>query len=86
MPIYMNGKKIKDLHYQGQKIKEAWYEGKKVYSSGLQAWQNGVIYRRGDVVTADQGRTFRCIQDHRSDPDTRPWTGIAESGYWQLVR
>lgn len=86
MPIYMNGKKIKDLHYQGKKIKEAWYEGKKVYSSGPQAWQNGVIYRKGDVVTADQGRTFRCIQDHRSDPDTRPWTGIAESGYWQLVR
>lgn len=33
MPIYMNGKKIKDLHYAGKKIKEAWYNGKKVYSS-----------------------------------------------------
>lgn len=33
MPIYMDGKKIKELHYAGRKIKEAWYNGKKVYSS-----------------------------------------------------
>lgn len=86
MPVYMNGKKIKDLHYAGRKIKEAWFEGKKVFSSGPQEWKNGVLYRTGDMVTADQGRTFRCIQDHRSDLDTRPWTGIAEAGFWQLVR
>ena len=86
MSVNFGGKKIKEMHYNGKKIKEAWYNGKKVFSSGPQAWQNGVIYRRGDLVTAYQGWTFRCIQDHRSDPDTRPWTGIAESGYWQLVR
>lgn len=33
MPVYMNGKKIKEIWYGGRKIKEAWYQGKKVYSS-----------------------------------------------------
>lgn len=85
MPVYIGGKKVKELHYNGKKVKEAWYGGSKVFSSGPQEWKNGVVYRRGDLVTADRGRMFRCIQDHRSDPDTRPWTGIAESGFWQLV-
>lgn len=90
MPIYMNGKKIKDLHYQGKKIKEAWYEGKKVYSSGPQAWQNGVLYRKGDLVTnrprlSTTIYTFQCIKDHTSDRDTEPYNGIAESGFWKLV-
>ncbi|WP_391498437.1 carbohydrate-binding protein [Corynebacterium singulare] len=86
MSVHFGGKKVKELHYNGKKIKEAWYNGKKVFSSGPQAWQNGVIYRRGDLVTGYKGWTFRCTQDHRSDPDTRPWTGIAESAYWELVR
>lgn len=33
MPIYYNGKKIKNVYYGGRKIKEAWYGGRKVYSS-----------------------------------------------------
>lgn len=86
MPVFLGGRKAKELYFGGQKTKEAWLNGKKVFSSGPQEWQNGVLYRRGDLVTADKGRTFRCIQDHWSDLDTRPWTGIAESGFWQLVR
>lgn len=52
MPIYMNGKKIKGLHYGGRKIKEAWYNGKKVYTSFVipPSFQNGGYYQPGDVV------------------------------------
>lgn len=54
MPIYMNGKKIKDLHYQGRKIKEAWWEGKKVYTSFSlpPQWNRtkAVEYKAGDEV------------------------------------
>jgi len=52
MPIYMNGKKIKDLHYAGRKIKEAWYNGRKVYSSFTipPSWYYTDSYKPGDVV------------------------------------
>ena len=33
MPIFLDGKQVKELHFQGQKIGEAWYEGKCVYQS-----------------------------------------------------
>ena len=52
MPIYMGGRKIKDLYYGGRKIKEAWYNGKKVYTSFVipPAWYEGDDYHPGDVV------------------------------------
>ena len=54
MPVYMNGKKIKDLHYAGRKIKEAWYEGKKVYTSFTipPQWEKAknAQYQAGDEV------------------------------------
>lgn len=69
MPIYMNGKKIKELHYGGRKIKEAWYEGKKVYTSFVipPQWHEGGNYQPGDVVYMIDRQyapgfifTFRC--------------------------
>lgn len=52
MPIYMNGKKIKDLHYGGRKIKEAWYNGRKVYTSFVipPPWRYGTSSYEGDLV------------------------------------
>lgn len=32
MPVYLNGKKSKELWFQGRKIKEAWLNGQKVFS------------------------------------------------------
>ncbi|TRX51513.1 hypothetical protein [Corynebacterium guaraldiae] len=85
MAVYMGGKKVKELYYNGKKIKEAWYGSKKVYSSGPDLWKNGTLYRRGDLVTGSQGRIFTCITDHYADPDTEPWVGISESGFWKIV-
>lgn len=90
MPVYVGGRKAKELYFGGRKIKEAWLNGKKVFSSGPQAWRNGVIYRKGDLVTnrprlSTTIYTFQCIKDHTSDRDTEPYNGIAESGFWQLV-
>lgn len=67
MPVYLNGKKIKDLHYAGRKIKEAWYNGKKVYSSGPPVWTEGAAYDVGDTVLYNWGdykRYFRCKYGH----------------------
>ena len=56
MPVYMNGKKVKDLYYGGRKIKEAWYQGKKVYSSFTlpPQWEasKAAQYQPGDEVYA----------------------------------
>lgn len=52
MPIYMGGRKVKDLYYGGRKIKEAWYNGKKVYTSFTlpPSWHGRDRYKPGDVV------------------------------------
>lgn len=68
MPIYMNGKKIKDLHYAGKKIKEAWYNGRKVYTSfNVPLFVSGATYNKGDMVYVDLGGStvyvFRCNVD-----------------------
>lgn len=88
MPIYVNGKKIKDLHYAGKKIKEAWYEGKKVYSSGPPAWTEGAVYSPGDTVYTgvNSKRYFRCIYDHTAVMDeNRPGQGSFWGVYWEEI-
>ena len=58
MPIYIDGKKIKTLHYQDRKIKEVWFEGKKVYTSFSlpPQWVEGGAYKAGDLVGAIDAR------------------------------
>lgn len=96
MPIYYQGKKIKELYFGGKKIKEAWYGGSKVYSSGPvhssepEEWVSGKYYRVGDLVTgrsvyATADLTFQCIMAHMSDSDNEPYHGILESVFWKMV-
>lgn len=90
MPVYVGGRKAKELYFGGRKIKEAWLNGEKVFSSGPQAWRIGMTYRRGDLVTnsarySSTVYTFKCIKDHISDKDTEPFNGIAESGFWKMM-
>ena len=33
MPIYHQGRKVKEVHHQGRKVKELWYMGRKIYTS-----------------------------------------------------
>jgi len=33
MPIYHQGRKVKEVFYQGRKVKEIWHMGRRVYSS-----------------------------------------------------
>lgn len=33
MPIYIKGRKAKEVWFRGRKVKEAWFRGKKVYSA-----------------------------------------------------
>lgn len=35
MPVYHQGRKVKEVYHQGRKVKELWYMGRKVYSSIL---------------------------------------------------
>lgn len=54
MPIYYNGKKIKNVYYGGRKIKEAWYGGRKVYSSQKYPdFVAGQTYSFGDKVVSN---------------------------------
>lgn len=86
MPVYMNGKKIKDLHYVGKKLKEAWFEGKKVYSSAPPQWAVGMQYNQGDTVTWGNGRQFRCLFDHTSgEKDTQPIWGNMWNIFWEEI-
>lgn len=32
MPIYIKGRKAKEVWFRGQKVKEVWFRGQKVYS------------------------------------------------------
>lgn len=33
MPIYHQGRKVKEVYHQGRKVKEIWHMGRKIYSS-----------------------------------------------------
>lgn len=33
MPVYHQGRKVKEVYHQGRKVKELWYMGRKVYTS-----------------------------------------------------
>lgn len=33
MPIYHQGRKVKEVYHQGRKVKEIWYMGRRVHSS-----------------------------------------------------
>lgn len=86
MPIYYNGRKIKELHYGGRKIKEAYYNGQKVYSAVPSApeWVPNKQYRRGDLVTVD-GVTYRALFNHMSSSYSKPNTGFGQADYWARV-
>lgn len=89
MPVYLNGKKIKDLHYAGRKIKEAWYNGKKVYSSGPPQWAAGTQYNQGDTVLVMWGsskRYFRCKHPHTAAVgENEPLKTSLWGVYWEEI-
>lgn len=33
MPIYHQGRKVKEVYHQGRKVKEIWFMGRRIYSS-----------------------------------------------------
>lgn len=33
MPVYHQGRKVKEVYHQGRKVKELWYMGRKIYTS-----------------------------------------------------
>lgn len=33
MPIYHQGRKVKEVWHQGRKVKELWHQGRKIYTS-----------------------------------------------------
>ena len=97
MPAYMNGKKIKDLHYGGRKIKEAWYNGKKVYTSFVipPSWRYGISSNAGDVVyEIDRYKapgyifTFRCKQGGYGSGQEGPsieFGNPEDNYYWEFL-
>lgn len=89
MPVYMNGKKVKDLHYAGKKIKEAWFNGKKVYSSGPPQWVVGAEYKEGDTVLymwGDNKRYFRCKHPHTAvAEENEPVKATLWGVYWEEI-
>lgn len=92
MSIHFGGKKVQEMYWNGQKIKEAWYEGRKVYSAGrgpqhMGPWHINVDYIAGDTVIGGPygDIKFRCLQSHRSSLDDRPYYGVLESIYWEII-
>lgn len=96
MSIHFGGKKVKEMYWGGRKIKEAWYEGAKVYSGvkpgrtpqNMGWWKVGVDYVVGDVVISDTpssyGSDFRCIKEHTSTSDNKPYYGVSQILYWEF--
>jgi len=49
VPVFLGGRKAKELYFGGQKTKEAWLNGKKVYSvtlTGVDCSAIRLYYRR----------------------------------------
>lgn len=50
MPIYHQGREVKEVYHQGRKVKEVWYMGGKIYSSfrtvTVKMVPGGVFYTR----------------------------------------
>lgn len=86
MPIYYNGKKIKNVYYGGRKIKEAWYGGRKVYTAVVvPTWVPEQHYTVGQQVEFN-GVTYECIRDHNSYPyAAEPGSGKWWTEYWKIV-
>lgn len=62
MPIYHQGRKVKEVHHQGRKVKELWYMGRKVYSSimygGYGAFIEEMAQRCEVASLGDTPKTF----------------------------
>lgn len=43
MPIYINGRKAKEVWFRGQKIKEVWFRGQKVYGEARRPARQATI-------------------------------------------
>ena len=89
MPIYIGGRKAKQLWWNGQKIKEAWYNGAKIFTAGPPAWTTGTRYSEGDQVSVTiSGRTrvFRCTRLHWSDSSNKPGSGSYAGAYWVVTQ
>lgn len=88
MPVYVGGRKAKELYFGGRKIKEAWLNGKKVYSSGgriFGKWYRDFDYVVGDRV-AEGGFMYECIKSHTSDPGSnQPGFGWNQYEYWKQI-
>lgn len=84
MPIYYQGKKIKELYFGGKKIKEAWYGGSKVYGAEAAAWADGTWYEVGDIVLS-AGEKYECIRNNLSNYESRPPYGNRYRSFWKEV-
>ena len=65
MPVYHQGRKVKEVHHQGRKVKELWYMGRKVYSSimygGYGAFIEEMAQRCKVSSLGDTPATFRSV-------------------------
>ena len=81
MPIFLDGKQVKELHFQGQKIGEAWYEGKCVYQSAPVEVIPGGITRFGtrDWLRGklqEYGKNYRTVTTLPFNLDTSQVTNM----------
>lgn len=84
MPIYHQGRKIKDVYYQGRKVKEIWHMGRKVYSVApdYPEWSESGSYQVGDIVSYRGGYYQLKRRQYQSIPPDYPLLG---SRIWQEV-
>ena len=77
MPIYHQGRKVKEVYHQGRKVKEIWHMGRRVYSSSkpvevmppmtgdfwAQSWLRGKL--------AEYGEDYKTVTELPFDIDSR---------------
>lgn len=89
MPVFLGGRKAKELYFGGRKIKEAWINGNKVYSSEPPRWAEGTHYSVGDVVSHRYwGEThyYRCLYGHTASKENdEPGWGSFWGVYWEEI-
>lgn len=81
MPIYHQGRKVKEVYHQGRKVKEIWHMGRKIYtsrpvevmpptpdSSAAQNWLRGKL--------AEYGEDYLTVKELPFDIDSRNATNM----------
>lgn len=85
MPVFLGGRKAKELYFGGRKIKEAWLNGKKVFSAGgIRAWSRNGSYDLWEKVH-HQGFVYECQKAHKASSSTEPGNGWDSWSYWKQL-